>query len=149
MNVCINEHDVNYMMIFFLMIRRPPRSTRTDTLFPYTTLFRSVEGAATGIWFAAAAQGNPPSAGARRNQRAERISARCLRLHDDCAAAGAAAQHRAWSDAGRRLCLVYRGLAALPFAAPADPSVFPGRRAGLSVQSQQIGKASCGERVCR
>src|SRR3546814_16554251 len=32
-----------YMMcfFFFLNIRRPPRSTRTDTLFPYTTLFRS------------------------------------------------------------------------------------------------------------
>src|SRR3546814_950462 len=30
------------MFIFFLMIRRPPRSTRTDTLFPYTTLFRSL-----------------------------------------------------------------------------------------------------------
>src|SRR3546814_18357768 len=29
------------MFMFFLMIRRPPRSTRTDTLFPYTTLFRS------------------------------------------------------------------------------------------------------------
>src|SRR3546814_11249164 len=29
------------VMFFFLMIRRPPRSTRTDTLFPYTTLFRS------------------------------------------------------------------------------------------------------------
>src|SRR3546814_19612108 len=29
------------MIIFFLMIRRPPRSTRTDTLCPYTTLFRS------------------------------------------------------------------------------------------------------------
>src|SRR3546814_2158160 len=28
-------------LVFFLMIRRPPRSTRTDTLFPYTTLFRS------------------------------------------------------------------------------------------------------------
>src|SRR3546814_15523235 len=27
--------------LFFLMIRRPPRSTRTDTLFPYPTLFRS------------------------------------------------------------------------------------------------------------
>src|SRR3546814_10008852 len=27
------------------MIRRPPRSTRTDTLFPYTTLFRSIERA--------------------------------------------------------------------------------------------------------
>src|SRR3546814_16790742 len=30
-----------FCFFFFLMIRRPPRSTRTDTLFPYTTLFRS------------------------------------------------------------------------------------------------------------
>src|SRR3546814_946445 len=30
-----------FLLFFFLMIRRPPRSTRTDTLFPYTTLFRS------------------------------------------------------------------------------------------------------------
>src|SRR3546814_9304292 len=29
------------VFVFLLMIRRPPRSTRTDTLFPYTTLFRS------------------------------------------------------------------------------------------------------------
>src|SRR3546814_9905733 len=29
------------------MIRRPPRSTRTDTLFPYTTLFRSLGGSAS------------------------------------------------------------------------------------------------------
>src|SRR3546814_19316929 len=28
-------------VLFFVMIRRPPRSTRTDTLFPYPTLFRS------------------------------------------------------------------------------------------------------------
>src|SRR3546814_14761225 len=35
---------INYVL-FFLMIRRPPRSTRTDTLFPYTTLFRSFLGA--------------------------------------------------------------------------------------------------------
>src|SRR3546814_12420253 len=34
------------MFFFFLMIRRPPRSTRTDTLFPYTTLFRSWAGLA-------------------------------------------------------------------------------------------------------
>src|SRR3546814_7113116 len=33
-------------LFFYLMIRRPPRSTRTDTLFPYTTLFRSEELAA-------------------------------------------------------------------------------------------------------
>src|SRR3546814_11880290 len=32
------------LYFFFLMIRRPPRSTRTDTLFPYTTLFRSDRG---------------------------------------------------------------------------------------------------------
>src|SRR3546814_6491971 len=31
------------------MIRRPPRSTRPDTLFPYTTLFRSPDGALTAI----------------------------------------------------------------------------------------------------
>src|SRR3546814_7431145 len=30
-----------FLFLLFLMIRRPPRSTRTDTLFPYTTLFRS------------------------------------------------------------------------------------------------------------
>src|SRR3546814_13938784 len=33
--------DFFFVCVFFLMIRRPPRSTRTDTLFPYTTLFRS------------------------------------------------------------------------------------------------------------
>src|SRR3546814_13256321 len=40
------------VVFFFLMIRRPPRSTRTDTLFPYTTLFRSRARAAgsTGLW---------------------------------------------------------------------------------------------------
>src|SRR3546814_17591207 len=32
------------LVVVFLMIRRPPRSTRTDTLFPYTTLFRSTDG---------------------------------------------------------------------------------------------------------
>src|SRR3546814_15282788 len=32
---------LSFVLLFFLMIRRPPRSTRTDTLFPYTTLFRS------------------------------------------------------------------------------------------------------------
>src|SRR3546814_6285769 len=32
---------LSFEIFFFLMIRRPPRSTRTDTLFPYTTLFRS------------------------------------------------------------------------------------------------------------
>src|SRR3546814_5213843 len=39
---------ISYWFFFFLMIRRPPRSTRTDTLFPYTTLFRSRLAAAEG-----------------------------------------------------------------------------------------------------
>src|SRR3546814_19210713 len=37
---CCTSH-LCFCDFFFLMIRRPPRSTRTDTLFPYTTLFRS------------------------------------------------------------------------------------------------------------
>src|SRR3546814_13882935 len=36
-----DEYTVEILLFLFLMIRRPPRSTRTDTLFPYTTLFRS------------------------------------------------------------------------------------------------------------
>src|SRR3546814_16023794 len=35
---CFSSYTCGFL---FLMIRRPPRSTRTDTLFPYTTLFRS------------------------------------------------------------------------------------------------------------
>src|SRR3546814_6238151 len=45
-------------MFFFLMIRRPPRSTRTDTLFPYTTLFRSPVRAGRG----AIGRGHPADA---------------------------------------------------------------------------------------
>src|SRR3546814_5841402 len=37
------------LFFFFLMIRRPPRSTRTDTLFPYTTLFRSAVDRPRGV----------------------------------------------------------------------------------------------------
>src|SRR3546814_335235 len=38
-------------LFFFLIIRRPPRSTRTDTLFPYTTLFRSSEEVKSALVF--------------------------------------------------------------------------------------------------
>src|SRR3546814_9803865 len=40
-NQICNYIQLVRLYLFFLMIRRPPRSTRTDTLFPYTTLFRS------------------------------------------------------------------------------------------------------------
>src|SRR3546814_2769083 len=42
---------------FFLMKRRPPRSTRTDTLFPYTTLFRSL-AMTDGRWVVAGVDRN-------------------------------------------------------------------------------------------
>src|SRR3546814_7399467 len=58
------------------MIRRPPRSTRTDTLFPYTTLFRSRAAACTA---------NPRRAAAPR--RTARPAARRARLHRKAAAA--------------------------------------------------------------
>src|SRR3546814_14508101 len=44
---------------FFLMIRRPPRSTRTDTLFPYTTLFRSTVWAITEVMVQPLAKSRP------------------------------------------------------------------------------------------
>src|SRR3546814_3344075 len=49
------------MLFFFLMIRRPPRSTRTDTLVPYTTLFRSGNHSATQYpdWSKATIGGKP------------------------------------------------------------------------------------------
>src|SRR3546814_13805368 len=34
-------YTITCVMLFFLILRRPPRSTRTDSLFPYTTLYRS------------------------------------------------------------------------------------------------------------
>src|SRR3546814_14709388 len=36
-------YHVRWIFFFFLMLRRPPRSPRPDTLFPYTTLFRSAD----------------------------------------------------------------------------------------------------------
>src|SRR3546814_306479 len=67
LNVCVH---FSYILVcrfvcsccfFFLMIRRPPRSTRTDTLFPYTTLFRSlVQGIAAAPRFVVGHPFNPP-----------------------------------------------------------------------------------------
>src|SRR3546814_4441906 len=39
-----------YLLFLFLRVRRPPRSTRTATLFPYTTLFRAIKQAADDGW---------------------------------------------------------------------------------------------------
>src|SRR3546814_21174796 len=43
-----------FILIFYLVLRLPPRSTRTDTIFPYTTLFRSLEEGHREEWFESA-----------------------------------------------------------------------------------------------
>src|SRR3546814_17607965 len=49
LSICSCILHLLFSCFFFLMIRRPPRSTRTDTLFPYTTLFRSVAPARAAV----------------------------------------------------------------------------------------------------
>src|SRR3546814_10409077 len=73
------------LFFFFLMIRRPPRSTLTDTLFPYTTLFRSAVSAAP----AESRRGFPPG----RHETRDRAS---RRLHP-------APRRADWTSAGCRV----------------------------------------------
>src|SRR3546814_18724842 len=64
------------------MIRRPPRSTRTDTLFPYTTLFRSHEQKRTGDIEDPATPSFPSAnAGYKASDACRRISRPSLRFH--------------------------------------------------------------------
>src|SRR3546814_10280055 len=86
-------------ILCFLMIRRPPRSTRTDTLFPYTTLFRS-GGGGTGR-----GTGGAPGRVAATPDR--RVHPAIGRVGGDAALAGAAGSAGPGTDRrgqGRRLC---------------------------------------------
>src|SRR3546814_5539363 len=63
-----------YLLLYafvFLMIRRPPRSTRTDTLFPYTTLFRSPSICSACCW---SANGRCSSSTSMRFRRCSRTA---------------------------------------------------------------------------
>src|SRR3546814_3736671 len=59
--------------VFFLMIRRPPRSTRTDTLFPYTTLFRSSPPRSASPPGRSARSGRSPSTGMRSEEHTSEL----------------------------------------------------------------------------
>src|SRR3546814_2699641 len=73
--------DSVWVCIFLLMIRRPPRSTRTDTLFPYTTLCRSGDRPlAARRHLPLAGRGLDPARGARLGQGMPRFSPLCLLL---------------------------------------------------------------------
>src|SRR3546814_21032583 len=122
--------------IFFLMIRRPPRSTRTDTLFPYTTLFRSTR----------VARGPAQGAGDGAQQRVQaRHPQDALRQADQDADGGTA-------GAVSRFRVYYLGLSAL-FAAALAAAVIAlaGDYESTALVAQmvfKIGRASCGERLC-
>src|SRR3546814_11987329 len=74
------------------MIRRPPRSTRTDTLFPYTTLFRSVPQAD--------GQGAGPARGYQRSGRRRDDHGKCRSRHAGAAGGGPSAARSARSAKG-------------------------------------------------
>src|SRR3546814_15794931 len=94
-------------VFFFLRIRRPPRSTRTDTLFPYTTLFRSavVDIGAALLFGAAAAVDDATTAGGRAATVEafddQRFRATLMRRDRGTGAGGAEADHQ---EIGRASC---------------------------------------------
>src|SRR3546814_15839014 len=104
------------------MIRRPPRSTRTDTLFPYTTLFRShpTRGAISPAEFIPVAE---------ECGLIETIGEWVLRTACDEAAR--------WPDGVR----VAVNVSPIQFANPALPAIV--------TNAPEIGRASCRERVCQ
>src|SRR3546814_18558133 len=83
-------HAVVFVWFFFLMQRRPPISTRTATLFPYTTLFRSrpeARGGGLGQALArrtAAGRDQEPAVAIVRRRRMMRGALRLRRLLGQC-----------------------------------------------------------------
>src|SRR3546814_16250314 len=87
MNYILYSIAVLDLILFFLMRRRPPRSTRTDTLFPYTTLFRSLGRVAVGV------QGHLAVAGGQHANDVQRHVAH-RRLDRNAAGGGRRFRHR-------------------------------------------------------
>src|SRR3546814_7833072 len=83
------------LCVFFIMIPRPPRSTRTDTLFPYTTLFRSVSGLPRG-----GPGGDRPADRGHRGEPAQPAALRAGIRQDRRAAGGSAAAGGAGDPCG-------------------------------------------------
>src|SRR3546814_12576163 len=70
----VYTHVMRLLVVFVLMMRRPPISTRTDTLFPYTTLFRS----AAPALLRRVPVGHGPDGGILSADRAQRVPGACL-----------------------------------------------------------------------
>src|SRR3546814_21058750 len=99
------------------MIRRPPRSTRTDTLFPYTTLFRSAEGRAGQLRQDLRVTHNPRHPSESWDLRPDRTTLEArdasFRWHDETRKNAAAIMHTAhyllaWTVMSLRMVLLPR-----------------------------------------
>src|SRR3546814_17490013 len=125
---------------FFLMIRRPPRSTRTDTLFPYTTLFRSVQSSIDAhrpqgrFWYL-------HYVGVRPEQQGKGHGGRIIRAQT------------AVADTEGLPCWLETATSAnvpiyerLGFVTPAEWAIAGG---GPHFWGMKIGRAACRERVCQ
>src|SRR3546814_15526864 len=116
------------------MIRRPPRSTRTDTLFPYTTLFRS--------------------SATHSRQRAVRLTHRAKRTAARSDPIAEQRRRSAVSRIGQDLEGARRIVCRIETISEFEGQVqFLGigndNDSGFGAPSFEIGRASCGERVCQ
>src|SRR3546814_19626396 len=112
-------------MVFFLMQRRPPRSTRTATLFPYRTLFRSDSEDTVYRW----AIERAPWSGPYKTYEAAKADAQ--------------------ADYEQR---ILSARAVVPPAKPAEPDaghVHPDTDRADRAEAREIGRASCRARVCQ
>src|SRR3546814_11557920 len=107
------------------MIRRPPRSTRTDTLFPYTTLFRSVQAGRE-------ARGQHPAAAEIDVDQHAGIAIHLAMAHHH------GAGHRL-EDPEPVIIAVFRPEGGTGMLVVDD----------VEIARREIGRASCRERVCQ
>src|SRR3546814_1870890 len=150
-----------YIIIFFFMIRRPPRSTRTDTLFPYTTLFRSprddrpAAAAPQGLARLRAPAAHPSDRGGgaeegRLGLGRRALPRRVLRRRAGARVGSGCAHPGARRGAGGRRGVRGRAVAVrLPRAAGVEPAA-AGRAGELVLETFDLtGKESGRERVVR
>src|SRR3546814_19276588 len=124
------------------MIRRPPRSTRTDTLFPYATLFRSV-GEIAPVFPALRAEEAPladPWPGDEERPARDTLALNVLCQIETMGGCGATEGDRARRTPAMLMPIV-RAWGDFPIATVQDNRQVDPRR--------EIGRASCRERVCR
>src|SRR3546814_11202450 len=123
---CTSLDFVAYCSFFYLMIRRPPSSTRTDTLFPYTTLFRSAEFNVAS-WL-------------QLQGRAGLMVALVAKYRDGQQQREAIIDHGRTDGAGK---ILLSGVARLPVRTKIEEL-----KIHLSHAATDIGRASCGDRMC-